>query len=294
MMNQTESLPTRVRAARDAIEHNVPAGLAAPIVGIVLGTGMGSVTSLISEPVRVPYSEIPFFQTSTVEGHAGELVFGRIDSVPIVALNGRCHFYEGYSTDEICFPIEVLCSFQIASLIIGNASGGINPKFKSGEVMLLDDHIDLFFRTKLEPEVRDGLIAGDTGQTVEWSLFKQAAYSHRLNQWAACLADENNLVLHRGVYAALTGPNYETRSEYRFLKRIGADVVGMSTIPEANVAVKNGVEVCGLSTITNVANPDVRHTTSHKEVIAAVAIAEKTLLKIVSGLVGRHRVGDGW
>ena len=148
-MNQTESLPTRVRAARDAIEYNVPTGLAAPIVGIVLGTGMGSVTSLISDPVRVPYSEIPFFQTSTVEGHAGELVFGRIDSVPIVALNGRCHFYEGYSTDEICFPIEVLCSFQIASLIIGNASGGINPKFKSGEVMLLDDHIDLFFRVLL-------------------------------------------------------------------------------------------------------------------------------------------------
>lgn len=288
-MSQTESLPMRVRAARDAIEHHVPTGSAAPIVGIVLGTGMGSITSLISDPVRVPYSEIPFFTTSTVEGHAGELVFGLIDSVPIVAMNGRCHFYEGYSADEICFPIEVLCSFQISSLIIGNASGGINPKFKSGEVMLIDDHIDLFFRTKLESEIREQVSAGDAFKPGAISCFKQPTYSRRLCSLAERVAAENNQVMHRGVYAALTGPNYETRSEYRFLKRIGADVVGMSTIPEAIVAASKGIEVCGLSTITNVANPDVRQETSHEEVIAAVAVAEKTLSKVVSGLVGRHR-----
>ena len=251
---------------------------------------MGSISDLISAPIPVPYSEIPFFKTSTVEGHAGELVFGEIESVPIVAMNGRSHFYEGYSVEEICFPVEVLCSFKISSLIIGNASGGINPKFKSGEVMLIDDHLDLFFRSAEESCGRDQDCIEDEDKVTTLSRLKQPTYSRQLCDLAERVAAENNQVLHRGVYAALTGPNYETRSEYRFLKRVGADAVGMSTIPEAIIAAKNGVEVCGLSTITNVAKPDVRHKTSHEEVIAAVSVAEQTLSKIVTGLVGHHRV----
>lgn len=280
----------RIRDARDAIDEKRIGEQPAPIVGIILGTGMGSIADLISDPIRVPYSKIPFFKTSTVEGHAGELVFGMIESVPIVAMNGRSHFYEGYSVEEICFPVEVLCSFKISSLIIGNASGGINPKFKSGEVMLIDDHLDLFFRTKGASNFRDQDSLRDAKNVDAISSLKEPIYSRRLCSLAERVASENDQVLHRGVYAALTGPNYETRSEYRFLKRVGADAVGMSTIPEAIVAAKNGVDVCGLSTITNVAKPDVRHQTSHEEVIAAVSAAERTLSEIVSGLVSHHRI----
>lgn len=281
-MNETRcrrSHRIRVETARNRVlaalteRHD----LQSPRVGIILGTGMSLLIHRFRDAVEIPYSEIPNFVQPTVAGHRGSLVLGFLGQVPIVAMNGRFHFYEGYSEDEICFPVDVMASLGIKRLIIGNASGGVNPKFASGEVMVIEDQIDLLFRPREYWNPR--WIGTDHGP------FKTPVYDRKMIEFAVQIGQFEKLVLHQGVYAALAGPNYETRSEYRFLRKIGADTVGMSTIPESLRARKLQIPVCGLSTITNVAQPDSPQITDHQAVMDAVKRAEKTLTVLVSRLV---------
>jgi purine-nucleoside phosphorylase len=230
----------------------------APRFALILGTGAGQVADQIDSDVILPYSEIPHFPISTALGHKGQLVCGNLLGKPVIAMQGRFHLYEGYRFEAATFPIHVLHRLGIDTLLITNASGGINPNFSSGEIMVIDSHIDLMFRSSQFyfnrlSEIRPSLAA----ECYEPSLIEQAvACGRRLG-----------FPVHRGVYAALLGPNYESRAEYRFLKRIGADVVGMSTVPEVTVASGCRIKVLGLSIVANIAKPDVLEPTSGQEVI---------------------------
>lgn len=264
--------PKALQVALDSIKGRLPTALNEfrPVTGLILGTGMGTLADDIQSPVVLPYDSIPGFAKSTVSGHAGELILGTLGVTPVVAMNGRCHYYEGFSTTEICFPVQVMNGLGAQSMIVGNASGGLNPKFRSGEVMLIESHLDLMFR-------------GNNSGVIEFSHEgllrpgKRSVYDNDQCSLFRRLARRHQLVLHQGVYAALSGPNFETRSEYRMLRKLGADVVGMSTIPEANTAFQLGMKVVGLSTITNVADPDALDKTTHEEVMEAVQAAEQTL-----------------
>lgn len=269
--------------AREAVftELRSRADLQQPKVGLILGTGMGFVSSEIEDPVAIPYGEIPGLQISTVAGHSGCLLFGKMGSTPVVAMNGRSHYYEGYSTAQICFPVQLLHSLGVQSIFIGNAAGGINPGFRSGQVMIIEDHLDLMFKGNNTIGFQQEPRLEHTGRLQ--SIGKP--YSNRLIQRTFEIAKRCDIQLEKGVYAALTGPNYETRSEYRMLGRLGADAVGMSTIPEANTAAKLGIEVCGLSTITNIVKPERILKTSHEEVVAAVESAGKILKTLLGELV---------
>ena len=242
---------------------------------------MGGVARAIEEAVEIPYTSLSGFRSSTVSGHAGKLLLGHLGGTAVVAMSGRSHYYEGCSPESIILPVQVLCALGIKKLIVGNASGGINPRFRSGQVMVITDHLDLMFRGQhgVLPDVTRG------GETAPRRPARGSPYSIRLVQRAQEVARRKNIEIQQGIYAALTGPNYETRSEYRMLRKMGADVVGMSTIPEAMTAASLGVAVCGLSTITNVASPDVLSKTTHEEVITAVNSAEKDLVALISELV---------
>lgn len=270
-----------------------------PKVGLILGTGMGGLANEIKCPIRIPYEQLPGFQPATIAGHQGELLAGWIHDRPVVALNGRSHFYEGRSLNDIQFPVLLLRELGVDLLIIGNASGGINPHYKSGQVMLIRDQLDLMFRngrlTELPSDGCDGDSSHETGASYISRVVARRhsnPYSPEWIQIAEQIARERNLPIQLGTYAALTGPNYETRAEYRMLKILGADVVGMSTIPEANIACQMGLPVCGLSTITNVARPDVIESTTHDEVIAAVKSAENTLRILILELLRQVRTDE--
>lgn len=280
---ETDSIEEKVELACKEIRAVLDSrnDLSTPEVGLILGTGMGGFASEIQNVLEIPYESITGFQRSTVSGHTGKLLFGQIGRTSVVAMSGRCHFYEGYSIADVCLPILVLKALGIHTLIIGNASGGLNPNFNSGEVMIIRDHLDLMFQG-------GNSLSCDAAQFPAEYLgrpTRRVCYSTSLIERAQSIARESNLVLHQGVYAALSGPTYETRSEYRMLRRLGADAVGMSTIPEANMATALGIHVCGLSTITNVARPDVRLKTTHQEVITAVESAEKSLKRLLKELL---------
>lgn len=277
--------------ARKVFAESVPEQLRHPAIGIILGTGMAKVGQGIEDSVRVPYEQLPGFSQTTIAGHCGELLVGCIDGHPVVALNGRSHFYEGQSVEQIRYPVRFLESIGVQTLVIGNASGGINPRFRSGEVMIIDDHLDLMFRKPTTgvgefsstKHGRESKNSGALDRLLVQTI--REPYSNHLNEKLESIGRKKNLPLHRGIYAAMTGPNYETRAEYRMLKKLGADVVGMSTIPEARVGVELGLDICGLSTITNIAKPDLLQSTSHEEVIEAVSRAEATLTVLISELV---------
>ena len=244
-----------------------------PRVGIILGTGMGGLGRRIETDAEIAYKEIPNFPRPTALSHKGQLLCGRLAGASVIAMDGRCHLYEGYSIDQITLPVRVMQSLGAKVLIVGNASGGINPSYASGDIMLLDNHINLMMRQFCTlPQSRD-------------SKRSPSPYDRSLIDRASEIARKANFVTHRGVYVAVTGPNYETRAEYRFFRRIGGDVVGMSTVPEANIASVLGMKVLGLSTVTNVANPDALGETDPYDVVQAVEAAEPKLSKIVEGVI---------
>ena len=239
--------------------------------GIILGTGSGQLGEEIEADLKLGYEEIPNFPRSTAMGHKGQLICGRLAGEPIIAMQGRFHLYEGYPVDVATLPIRVMKRLGVEVLFISNASGGINPKIGSGEIMLIESHIDLMCR--LTPNVFHSPSNGRPSRRIQ--------YDEALIVGAEATARANNFQVHRGVYAAMLGPNYETRAEYRFLKRIGADAVGMSTVPEVNVASVCEMRILGLSVITNVAKPDVLAATSGQEVIDAAKVAGPNLKAIV-------------
>ena len=252
---------------------------ATPGVGIILGTGLGGLVKDITVETVIDYSEIPHFPVSTVESHQGKLIFGTLAGKSVVAMQGRFHYYEGYTTRQVTFPVRVMKFLGVKTLLISNAAGGMNPGFRRGSVMLITDHINLLGDNPLiganDPEL--GPRFPDMSEP----------YSKRLQTLAEEVALDNRIRLERGVFVAVPGPNLETRAEYRFLRLIGADAVGMSTIPENIVAVHMGMEVMGMSIITDECFPDALVPAKVEEIIAVANATEPKLTAIMKGVVGR-------
>ncbi len=251
--------------------------LGQPRVGIILGSGQGAVGDEIEVERSFDYGIVPHFSKSTAVGHRGRLLCGRLGNVPVIAMQGRFHCYEGYSAERATFPVRVMKALGIELLILSNAAGGLNPNFAVGDIMVIDDHINLLNRNPLVGVNDDRL--GPRFPDMS------APYDRKLGDCALAIARRTDFVCHRGVYVAVLGPNYETRAEIRMLRCLGADAVGMSTVPEAIVAAHAGLRVLGLSTITNVCSPDVPHSTSGEEVVATANIAQDKLRAIVNEVI---------
>ena len=248
-------------------------------MGIVLGTGLGALAREIETEAAIPYPEIPFFPRSTVESHRGQLVCGRLSGHSVLAMEGRFHLYEGYSPWQVTFPIRVMKELGCQLLIVSNAAGGLNPLHKKGDLIVIEDHINFM---GLNPLIgpNDDRLGPRFPDLIE-------PYDRKLQDLALAVAIEENIVAHRGVYVAVVGPNLETRAEYRFLRGMGADVVGMSTVPEVLVAVHAGLKVLGFSIITDMCLPDALHPVQIEEIIAVANEAEGKLRAIVRGVLKR-------
>lgn len=264
----------RVEAAAETIRTRTQLR---PRLGIILGTGLGRLAAEIDVVDSIPYDEIPNFPLSTVESHQGRLLFGHLAGVPVVAMQGRFHLYEGYTPQEVTFPVRVLATFGVETLLISNAAGGMNPLYRKGDLMLFTDHINL---QGANPLVGPNLDA--------WGpRFPDMSepYDLELRNLAERTALDLGIKLHQGVYVAVLGPNLETRAEYRFLRLIGADVVGMSTVPETIVARHMNLRVMAISVITDECFPDALVPVSIEDVLAAAAEAEPKLTAIMKGVV---------
>ena len=247
-----------------------------PRVGLVLGSGLGALANELADAVRVPFAEIPGFAAAGVAGHAGALVVGQLEGVRCAVLQGRPHLYEGHAADVVAFPTRVLIRLGIDTLLVTNAAGGINRTFRPGDLMLIDDHINLLGRNPLV-----GPVHADETRFPDMSR----PYDPRLQELAARLALEQRVRLVRGVYCAVLGPSYETRAEIGMLRRLGADAVGMSTVPEVLVARASGVRVLGISLISNPAADLATAPLDHAEVMAAGEAARADFTRLVRGVV---------
>jgi purine-nucleoside phosphorylase len=251
----------------------------APVVGIVLGTGLGALAKEIEAEAVIPYPEIPHFPRSTVESHKGQLVCGTLAGHSVVAMEGRFHLYEGYTAAQVTFPVRVMKELGCRYLFVSNACGGLNPLFRKGDLMVIEDHINLLGHNPLIGP-NDERLGPRFPDMIE-------PYDRALQALAMQAALEENIPAQRGVYVAVTGPNLETRAEYRFLRTIGADVVGMSTIPEVIVAVHCGLRTLGFSIVTDMCLPDALKPVSIEEIIAVANEAEIKLRTIVRRVLER-------
>jgi purine-nucleoside phosphorylase len=250
-----------------------------PTVGLVLGTGLGALAREIAAAALIPYPEIPYFPRSTVESHRGQLVCGTLAGRSVVAMEGRFHLYEGYTPSQVTFPIRVMKELGCRLLIVSNAAGGLNPQYEKADLMVIEDHLNLL---GVNP-----LIGPNDDRLGPRFPDMSEPYDRKLQNLALQIALEQNIVAHRGVYLAVTGPNLETRAEYRFLRGIGADVVGMSTIPEVLVAVHAGLKVLGFSIVTDMCLPDALHPVRIEEIVAVANQAEGKLRTIVKAVLER-------
>jgi purine-nucleoside phosphorylase len=267
-------LRKRVFTASEFIKTQEPTPVE---IGIILGTGLGHLGDAIEVTNTVDYREIPDFPVSTADSHAGKLLFGNLGGKRIVALQGRFHLYEGYNARQIALPIRVLRELGVKTLLISNACGSLNPYIRTGDLMLIDDHINLMGDNPLIGEHDDYF-----GQRF---VDMSEPYSRKLIQMAEQIALELNLMVHKGVYSAMSGPSLETRSEYRMLRAIGADVIGMSTIPECIAARQMGLDVFGVSVVTDECYPDALKATSAEEIIRVANIATPKLSRIFVELI---------
>ncbi len=248
-----------------------------PQVGIILGTGLGGLVSEIDIEAEIPYNEIPYFPVSTVESHAGRLIYGKLGGKQVLAMQGRFHYYEGYSMKQITFPLRIMGKLGIKILLISNAGGGMNPQYRKGDLMIIDDHINMLGTNPLIGQNLDEF--GDRFPDMS------EPYSKRLIKLAEEAALTNQIKVQRGVFVAVSGPNLETRAEYRFLRAAGADVVGMSTVPENIAAVHMGMEVLGISVITDECFPDALEPVDVAKIIAAANKTEPKLTAIMKEVV---------
>lgn len=248
-----------------------------PKYGVILGSGLGGFTEEIAIDYVLPYDEIPNFPVSTVQGHKGALVFGTIGSEKVVAMQGRFHYYEGYSMQEVTFPVRVMKYLGIEKLIVSNASGGVNPNYKVGSIVIIKDHINFMPEHPLrgKNEERFGPRFVNMSQP----------YSLEMMEKAKAIAKDLNIEIHDGIYLGLQGPTFETLAEYRMVKILGADCVGMSTVPEVIVARHMELETFGVSIITDMGNEESILTISHDEVLQAAQSAEPNLRKLVKELI---------
>ena len=272
-MTPTDTM-TRIRAAADAIRtHGGPQ----PRVGIVLGTGLGGLAAEIEADVVVPYEEIPGFPVPTVESHSGRLVVGTLGGTPVVAMQGRFHRYEGYTLQEVTLPVRVLRTLGAEVLIVSNVSGCMNPLWRAGELMLIDDHINLLGDSPL--------IGPNVDELGPRFPDMSEPYDRALQELARRAALELGIRLNRGVYVAVPGPQLETRAEYRMLRALGADVVGMSTVPEVIVARHMEMRVLGLSIMTDECFPDALEVADVAKIIAVAGAAEPELTRLTAKVV---------
>jgi purine-nucleoside phosphorylase len=259
-----------------------------PRVGLILGSGLNALAEAVESANSVPYEDVPHFPKPTVEGHVGRLILGLLEGVPVMVMQGRVHFYEGYTMQQVVFPVRVMQIMGIQTLIVTNAAGGINPAFRAGELMLISDHINLMGMTGNNP------LFGPNDPTLGPRFPDMSqAYDPELRRIAREVAQEHGLRLHEGVYIGLTGPSFETRADIRFLRLIGADAVGMSTVPEVTVARHGGIRVMGVSGVSNVLSvePGTGQETSHEEVLAAGQQIVPRLTTLIRGVLARLKEG---
>lgn len=248
-----------------------------PEFGIILGSGLGTFTQDIDIEFTIPYSEIPNFPVSTVQGHKGALVFGTIGNKKVVAMQGRFHYYEGYDMQTVTFPVRVLHYLGIQNLIVSNASGGVNPNYKVGDVVLIKDHINLF---------PDHPLRGANDERFGPRFVNMSEpYSRTLQQKAKAIALQHNIDLKEGIYLGLQGPTFETLAEYKMVKILGADCVGMSTVPEVIVARHMNLDCLGISVITDMGDEDNIDEVNHDEVLQAAKKAEPVVRKLIKAFI---------
>jgi purine-nucleoside phosphorylase len=248
-----------------------------PEVGIILGSGLGGLVNELVDQVRIPYENIPQFPISTVEGHHGELIFGYLNQVPVLVMSGRFHYYEGYDMKEVIFPIRVMKLLGIDRLIVTNAAGGLNPEFEAGDLMLIEDIISLLPDNPLrgKNEDKQGPRFPDMSEPFDLDWVQQAK----------SLSRELAINLKTGVYIGVQGPKLETKAEIRYMRVIGGDAVGMSTVPEIIAAHHMRMKVIAFSVITNESIPKIAKEFTHEEVVAVANLAGEKLLKLVKGII---------
>jgi len=267
-------LVTKIEAAAAAVKRHWSG---TPSVGIILGSGLGGLAEEINVEAMIDYADLPHFPKTSALGHRGRLVFGTLEGVPLVAFQGRFHLYEGHSPQQTALTVRLSRALGAETLLVTNAAGGVNPSYKVGDIMLIDDQINFLFANPLV-----GVNDGNLGPRFP---DMSAPYDAELREVATRIARHNDFVLHRGVYLAMLGPTYETRAEYRMARRLGGDAVGMSTVPEVIAARHADMRVLGLTTITNVGSSDAPSKTSGHDVIAAAETAANKLTKIIRGVV---------
>nr|WP_078550552.1 purine-nucleoside phosphorylase [Litchfieldia alkalitelluris] len=251
----------------------------APEIGLILGSGLGVLADEIENAIKIPYSDIPEFPVSTVEGHAGQLVYGTLRGKTVLAMQGRFHFYEGYSLEKVTFPIRVMKQLGVSTLIVTNAAGGVNESFEAGDLMLISDHINNMGTNPLLGE-------NDKDLGVRFPDMSEA-YSKELRKLARSVAEKLNINIKEGIYVGNTGPSYETPAEVRMLRVLGGDAVGMSTVPEVIVARHSGLKVLGISCISNMAAGILDQPLTHDEVIETTEKVKANFLAFVKEIVNR-------
>lgn len=253
-----------------------------PSIGMILGSGLGSLADSIANPSLIPYPELPGWPVSTIAGHQGRLVIGEFEGHPVLVMQGRAHYYEGYSISRIGLPVRVMQRLGIKTMFVTNAAGAINPSFVPGDLMLITDHLNLLGMAGLNP-----LRGPNLDQLGPRFPDMSKAYDSQLCQLARQVALEHDILLREGVYACLAGPSFETPADLRFLRAVGADAVGMSTVPEVTVARHAGQRVLGVSGISNKANLDGSTITTHEEVLEAGRVIVPKLIMLIKGVLRR-------
>ncbi len=274
MENQSLRLQKQIEQSIEAIKKHIKIK---PETGIILGTGLGELAGKIENPVEIPYEIIPNFPLSTVEFHKGKMIIGQLSGRDIVAMQGRFHFYEGYSMHEITFPVRVMKFLGIENLIISNACGSVNKNIRARSLMMIEDHINLLGGNPLIGVNDDTLGPRFTDMS--------EPYSQRLMDICGRAAEKLGISIYKGIYAAMAGPSLETRAEYRMLQIIGADTIGMSTVPETIVARQMGIEVLGLSVITDECYPESLKPVKISDILDNAALAEPYLTKLVMEVI---------
>jgi purine-nucleoside phosphorylase len=251
-----------------------------PEYGVILGSGLGSFTDDIAIEFTLPYQEIPNFPVSTVQGHKGALVFGTIGTKKVVAMQGRFHFYEGYDMKQVTFPVRVMNYLGVTKLIVSNASGGVNPNYEVGSIVLIKDHINMMPEHPLR---------GKNDERFGPRFVNMSEpYSKAMIALAKKIATQNNIIVHEGIYMGLQGPTFETLAEYKMVKNIGADCVGMSTVPEVIVARHMGLETFGVSVITDIGDEDNIEEVNHLEVLKAAELAEPSVRLLIKEIIKNY------
>jgi len=275
----TGSKSSQVRAIEEARDALIPRLSARPEIGIILGTGLGQFAQAMVAPTVIPYAEIPNFPTTSVEGHAGELVFGALGGKPTAVMNGRVHYYEGHSMRDVTFAVRVLRAIGVHTLIVTNAAGGMNPLYEAGDIVVTVDHINL---------MGDNPLIGPNDEALGPRFPDMSEpYSRELIELARETARDEKIPLREGVFVGVAGPNLETRAEYRFLRWAGADLVGMSLVPETIVAVHAGMRVLAFAVVTDTCLPDALEPVDIPKILANAAKAEPLLTRLVTRLIER-------